>query len=76
MGERRGIYRVLVVKPEGKKPLWRPSIDGRVTLRWIFSKWNMGVRTGSSWLRICQVAGKCKCSNEPLGSIKCGEFLD
>jgi len=25
MGERRGIYRVLVGKPEGKRPLRRPS---------------------------------------------------
>ena len=24
MGERRGIYKVLVGKPEGKRPLWRP----------------------------------------------------
>jgi len=24
MGERRGIYRVLVAKPEGKRPLGRP----------------------------------------------------
>ena len=23
-GERRGVYRVLVRKPEGKRPLWRP----------------------------------------------------
>jgi len=23
MGERRGAYRVLVGKPEGKKPLWK-----------------------------------------------------
>ena len=23
-----------------------------------------------------QVAGCCECSNEPSGSIKCGEFLD
>ena len=23
-----------------------------------------------------QVAGTCDCSNEPSGSIKCGEFLD
>ena len=23
-----------------------------------------------------QVAGTCKCSNEPSCSIKCGEFLD
>ena len=24
MGERRGVYRVLGGKPEGKRPLWRP----------------------------------------------------
>jgi hypothetical protein len=24
MGEERGVYRVLVEKPEGKRPLWRP----------------------------------------------------
>ena len=23
-----------------------------------------------------QVTGTCECGNEPLGSIKCGEFLD
>jgi hypothetical protein len=24
MGEKRGVYRVLMGKPEGKRPLWRP----------------------------------------------------
>jgi len=24
MGERRGVYRLLVGKPEGRRPLWRP----------------------------------------------------
>jgi hypothetical protein len=23
-----------------------------------------------------QVADTCECGNEPLGSVKCGEFLD
>ena len=23
-----------------------------------------------------QVADACECGNEPLGSVKCGEFLD
>ena len=36
----------------------------------------MEVWTGSSWLRIGQVAGTCEYSNEPSGSIKYGEFLD
>jgi hypothetical protein len=28
------------------------SIDGKIILRWIFRKWNVGAWTGSSWLRI------------------------
>jgi hypothetical protein len=42
MGERRGIYRVVVGKHEGKRPLEVPGIDGRIIQRWIFRKWNMG----------------------------------
>jgi hypothetical protein len=51
-GERRVVCRILVGKPEGKKPLGRPVIDGRIILRWIFRKWDVGVRTRLSWLRI------------------------
>jgi len=29
-----------------------PVIDGRIILRWIFRKWNVGVWTGLKWLRI------------------------
>jgi len=29
-----------------------PSVDERIILRWIFRKWDVAVRTGSSWLRI------------------------
>ena len=29
-----------------------PGVDGRIILRWIFWKWDVGVWTGSSWLRI------------------------
>jgi len=29
-----------------------PSVDGRVIFRWIFMKWDVGLWTGSSWLRI------------------------
>jgi hypothetical protein len=53
-----------------------PDIIGRIILRWIFRKWDVGVWTGSSWLRIGQVAGCCECGNEHSGSIKCVEFLD
>jgi len=43
MGARRGVYRVLVGKPKGKKPLGIPDVDGRIILRWIFRKWDVGV---------------------------------
>ena len=29
-----------------------PGVDGRKILRWIFRKLDVGIRTGSSWLRI------------------------
>jgi len=29
-----------------------PGVDGRIILRWIFRKLDVGVWTGSSWFRI------------------------
>ena len=52
MAERRGVYRVLVGKPEGRDHLGDPGVDGRIILRWIFRKWDVGGWTGSSWLGI------------------------
>jgi len=61
----------------GERDHWRdPGMDGRTILRWVFRKWDVGLWTGSSWLRIGQVAGTFECGNESLGSMKCGEFLD
>ena len=40
MGERKGVYRVLVGKPEGKRPLGDPDEDRRIILRWSFRKWD------------------------------------
>ena len=57
MGERRGVYRVLVGKPEGKRPLGRPRGRWEDIIRWSFRKWDVGVWTGSSWLRIGTAGG-------------------
>jgi hypothetical protein len=43
MGENRGVYRVLVGKPEGNIPFGKQDVDGRIILRWIFRK------LGGSW---------------------------
>jgi len=40
MEDRRGVYRVLVGRPEGKSYLKDLGVDGRIILRWIFSKWD------------------------------------
>jgi hypothetical protein len=52
MGEERGVHWVLVGKPEGKRPLGRPRLDGRIILKWIFRKLEGFVGTGWSWLTI------------------------
>jgi hypothetical protein len=74
MGEERKLYKVLVGKPEGKRPLGRPR-----------RKWEVGIRTNlratgwlADWLRVCgldsigsgkgPVAGCCECDDEPSGS--------
>jgi hypothetical protein len=49
---RRDMYRVLVGKPEGKNQWEDPGVNGRIMLRWIFKKWNVGVWTGFSWLKV------------------------
>ena len=56
-GEVRGVYRILVGKLEGKNHLGDPGVDGMIILRWIFRKWDVGVWTGSNWLRIGTVGG-------------------
>ena len=46
MGEERGVYRLLVGKPEGKSHWGDPGIDGKIISRCIFRKFNVGVWTG------------------------------
>jgi len=54
MGERRGVYRVLVVKPEGNRPLGRlrRRREGNIKMDLQKVGWGRGVWTGLIWLRI------------------------
>jgi len=40
-----------------RDPRGDPDLDGRTILRWIFRKWDVGIWTGSGWLRIGTVGG-------------------
>jgi len=51
MGQGRGVYRVLVGKPEGKRPMGRPRHRWKDNIK-IFRKWEGVVGTGWIWLRI------------------------
>ena len=70
MGDRRSAYKVLVGKPEGKKPLGRPRRRCEDNIKMSFVDWI------DLALIIRQVAATCECGNEPTGFVKCGEFLD
>jgi len=51
------------------------SINGSITLQWIFKKWGGEARTGLIWLRIGKSGGHFY-GNEPTDSLTMGEFLD
>jgi hypothetical protein len=70
MGDRTDAYRVLVGRPEGKRPLGKPRRRCEDNVK-------MGVmdRTDLA-LNRKQVEDACECGNEPTGSVKCGEFPD
>jgi hypothetical protein len=52
MGERRCVYRVLVRKPEWERPLGWPRHRWEDNIKMDLQKWDVGVWTGSRWLRI------------------------
>jgi hypothetical protein len=51
MGQERGFYRVLVWKPEGKRPLGRPRRRWEENIKLSLTEVGVG-RTGFGWLRI------------------------
>jgi hypothetical protein len=64
MGVERGMYRVLVGKPEGKRSLGRPRHRWEDNIRMDLQE--VGIWTGLGWLR----TETGECGNEPSGFHK------
>jgi len=76
-GERRGVYRVLVGKPEGKRPLGRPRRRWDYNIKMDFQEVGCG---GMDWIELAQDRDRWRAlvnaAMNVRGSIKCGECLD
>jgi hypothetical protein len=57
MGEGRNVYRVLVGKTEGKRPLERPRCRCEDWIKMDLREIGWGVWSGFTWLRIGTVGG-------------------
>jgi hypothetical protein len=57
MGEGRGVYRVLVRRPEAKRPLGRPRRRWEDNIKMDLRETGIDGRTGFSWLRIGSSGG-------------------
>jgi hypothetical protein len=52
VGVWRGVHRVLVGKPEGRRPMGRPDVDGEDNIKMDLQEVGSGVWIGLSWFRI------------------------
>jgi hypothetical protein len=75
--ERKGVYRFLMGKPEGKRPLGKPRRRWDYNIKMDLQEVRCGVygldRAASG---LEQAEGTCECGNEPSDFIKSGKFLD
>jgi hypothetical protein len=76
MGEKRFAYRILVGRPEGRRPL------GKLRRRWKdnIKMYLQDVGWGMDWIELAQDRDRWRtlvnAVMNPWGSIKCGEFLN
>jgi hypothetical protein len=52
MWKGKTVYRVLVGRPEWKRPLGRRRRRWNITLRWTLGRWDSMRRIGFGWLRV------------------------
>ena len=76
MGEGRGVHRVLVGRPEGKRPLGRPRRRWGDNIKMDLQEVGRGCE---DWMELAQdrdgVASTCEYGDEPSGSKNAGNFL-
>jgi hypothetical protein len=68
MGEGRNVYRVLMGKPEGRRPLGRPRDRWEDGLKWTLGSLVRECGVDSSDSGWGSLAGCCECGDEPSGS--------
>ena len=71
MGEERGVYRVLVGKPEGRRPLGRPRRRWVGNIRTDLQELGCGYM---DWIGLAQDRDRWRTLVSVV--MKCGEFLD
>jgi len=77
MGDRRGVFRVLVVKPEGKRPLGKSRHSWEDNIKMDLQEVGFGVM---DWIELDPHRDRWRALVTAVlklrGSIKCREFLD
>ena len=71
MGERRGVYRVLVGKPKGKRAIGRPRRRWEDNIKMDLQEVGCG---GMDWIELAQDRDRWRAL--VIALMKCGEFLD
>jgi hypothetical protein len=68
MGEERKMYKALVLKPEGKRPLGKPRRRWEDGIRMDLGEIGLGGGLDLTGSGQGPVAGCCECGDEPSGS--------